>query len=170
MAGKVTVDLNSNDDILVSAGVLAKLARVSQKTINNYDKDDMPFEKRGARKVYPVRQCLEWMIFRGKITVEMETSDDVDRKKLPPDYRKDLADAELKEHKLAVLRGEYVSLEEVTDAAVKVITNTKTMLLPIGTKLAPVLAVTDDPSKVKQLIDDSIYGALENLAQLEDDA
>ena len=107
MAGKITLDLTDDNDILVSVGVLSKLPVVdaSHTAIKKWIDDGLPYEMQGKRRVFPISKAIKWLIEHGKIDVSTEILDEFDRTQLPPDLRDKLASAELKEFKLQKEKG-----------------------------------------------------------------
>ena len=158
MAGKITLDLNNENDILVSSGVLTKLpvVNVSNRTITKWVKDGLPYETQGKRRVFPISKAIKWMIEHGKIDVKMDDFDEEDRKLLPPDLRDRLASAELKEFKLKKEKGMVIDKNEVERQAYEIGKKMKDGLYTIP------IRVTDDIT-LRNKMEKEIGIVLENL-------
>lgn len=167
MAGKITLDINEDSDILVSVGVLSKLpvVDVSHTAIKKWIGDGLPYEMQGRRRVFPVSRAIRWMIEHGKIEVAVETFSDFDREQMPPDLRDKLASAELKEFKLKKEKGLYISKDEVERQAFEIGKKVKESLRNIPTRLGDELATINDPHLIKQKLTKEIDSILEQLAR-----
>ena len=115
-----------------------------------------PIETRGNRKYYLLRDVIPSAskYIAGPNVVDLNAERG----------RKLAAEAELVEIELEEKRGSLVSIEDVSDAWSEVIASCKSRLLSMPAKLAPVVAVEDNPSICKQMIQDQIYEALEELS------
>jgi len=166
MAGRLTVDIGEDGDILVSLGALAQLPIVeaTSRTISRWANDGLPYEMLGKRRLYPISKCLKWMIEHGKIDVAVETFDDFDREQMPPDLRDKLASAELKEFKLKKERGYYIEKDEVERQAYEIGKKVKENLRMISNRIGDELAAIDDPHEIKERLTNEISNVLEQLA------
>jgi len=163
MAGKITLDLTDDNDILVSSGLLSKLpvVSVSQRTITQWVNDGLPYDTQGKRRVFPISKAIKWMIERGKIDVSTEMLDEIDRTELPPDLRDKLASAELKEFKLAKEKGLVVDRDEVERQAYEIGKKMKDALYAMPVRLADEF-VGKDSSFVRNRLEEEVSKILED--------
>lgn len=163
MAGKVTIDLSNDNDLLVSASIIAKILKISRQRVSVWAKDGMPSVTESKRPLYPVRACIEWAIARGKIDIDFET-DDLDRTQLPPDLRDKLASAELKEEKLKLLRGETGPIAEMEKIAYNIGDFVKNSMLSIPSRVAAILAKESDQHKIETLLRQEIVSVMQDMS------
>ena len=164
MAGKITLDLTDDNDILISVGVLSKLPviEVSQRTITSWVKDGLPYEMQGQRRVFPISKAIKWLIEHGKIDVSNEILEEFDRTQLPPDLRDRLASAELKEFKLAKEKGIVIEKEEVERQAYEIGKKLKDSLYAIPVRLADELTNLES-NEIRNRIEEEISKTLEDI-------
>jgi len=167
MAGKITVDIGNDKDLLVSVGVLKDLpiVQVSKMSISKWVNNGLPYETIGKRRIFPISRAIKWMIEHGKIEVAVETFDNFDREQMPPDLRDKLASAELKEFKLKKEKGLYISKDEVERQAFEIGKKVKESLRNIPTRIGDELATINDPHLIKQKLTKEIDSILEQLAR-----
>lgn len=102
------------------------------------------------------------------------------RKENPPDFssmpeedfqaartRREIAEANLAEHKEKELAGELIRVDAMRAAWAKRITATRDALLQLPHRLAPVLAAQSDMVKIGQLMDAELRQALTELVKAE---
>lgn len=77
--------------------------------------------------------------------------------------RLDTARAEKVEFDLAIARGEYVKFDDVISAMGKIITEMRSKLLSMPTKLAPQIIGQERIPVVKDLIETAVYESLESI-------
>ena len=167
MAGKLTVDIGDDKDLLVSVGVLKDLpiVKVSKMSISKWVSDGLPYETIGKRRVFPISRAIKWMIEHGKIEIAVEAFDDIDREQMPPDLRDKLASAELKEFKLKKEKGLYIAKDEVERQAFEIGKKVKESLRSIPSRIGDELATMSDPHAIKEKISREIDAVLEKLAK-----
>lgn len=172
MAGKITLDLSDDNDILVSVGVFKDLpiiSNVSKMTITRWVKDGLPFEMQGRRRVFPISKAIKWLIEHGKVDISDKILDELDRSKLPPDLRDKLASAELKEFKLQKEKELYINKEEVEREAFEIGKKLKDTLYTLPIRLGDEL-VGKDSSDIRQIMEEEISKVLENVIKDIEDA
>jgi len=164
MAGKITLDLADDNDILVSVGVLSKLpvVGVSQRAITGWVQDGLPYEMQGRRRVFPISKAIKWMIEHGKIEITAGAFDEIDRSQLPPDLRDKLASAELKEFKLKKEKGLVVEKEEVERQAYEIGKKLKDSLYAMPVRLSDEL-VGKDSNTIRNRMEEEISKVLEDV-------
>ena len=152
-------------DVLVPASVLIGIIGVKeQKTVSNYVGKGMPFVHKGKHKLYGIRSCLEWCIKFGYLKVEIELDDDESGDGLPPNMRKDLADARLKELKLQQMREEVVDKVAVVKDAVSVAISLRDNLMAIPSRVSNILANESAPNEIKKLLEKELRNSLEDIS------
>jgi len=164
MAGKITLNLTDDNDILVSVGVLSKLpvVNVSGRAITDWVKEGLPHEMQGKRRVFPISKAIKWLIEHGKIDVSTEILDEFDRTQLPPDLRDKLASAELKEFKLAKEKGLVVEKEAVERQAYEIGKKLKDALYAMPVRLADEL-VGKKSNEIRNRMEEEISKILEDI-------
>jgi len=164
MAGKITLDLTNDNDVLVSVGVLSKLpvVNVSGRAITDWVKEALPYEMQGKRRVFPISKAIKWMIEHGKIDVSTEILEEFDKTQLPPDLRDKLASAELKEFKLAKEKGIVIERGEVERQAYEIGKKLKDALYAMPIRLADEL-VGKKSNEVRNRIEEEISKILEDV-------
>ena len=163
MAGKVTIDLSDDNDLLVSSKVIAKILQVSQQTIANWVRLGMPKIIGDKNPTYPVRGCVEWAIANGKLNIEFN-ADDTSRELLPPDLRDKLASAELKEEKLKVMRAEYGPIREMERIAYGIGDFVKSGMLSIPGRISSIVAKETDQHKCEMIMRNEIISVMQDMA------
>ena len=78
--------------------------------------------------------------------------------------RKMNADAEIAEMELAELRLKLCNTSDVISAWADVLNACRAKLLSLPSKIAPILATEDDAAVIKELLDEQIYEALNELS------
>ena len=164
MAGKITLDLTDDNDILVSVGVLSKLPVVdaSHTAIKKWINDGLPYEMQGRRRVFPISKAIKWMIEHGKIEITAGAFDEIDRSQLPPDLRDKLASAELKEFKLRKEKGLVVEKEEVERQAYEIGKKLKDSLYAMPVRLSDEL-IGKDSNTIRNRMEEEISKVLEDV-------
>ena len=145
---------------------LANILDVQERTIRNYKDEGMPHKKVKNSFTYPARDAIAWCLLNGKLDDILEELENTDE--LPPNIRKDLADAKLKEFKLAVEQGKYYTKEEINKKAEYLVISTKNKILGLPAKVAPVLVGLEDIAEVEKLLYDSCYELLEGLSKIDE--
>jgi phage terminase Nu1 subunit (DNA packaging protein) len=167
MAGKITLDLTDDNDILVSVGILKDLPilQVSKMTISNWINDGLPYEMQGKRRTFPISKAIKWLIEHGKIDVSTEILDEIDRTELPPDLRDKLASAELKEFKLAKEKGLVIDRDEVERQAFEIGKKLKESLKTIPIRISDELASLNDAHTIRNRLEDEVNKILEDVSK-----
>lgn len=145
---------------------LANILQIDTRTVRKYKDEGMPHKKFKNSFLYPARESITWCLLNGKLDDILEQLENTDE--LAPNIRKDLADAKLKEFKLAVEQGKYYLKEEIDKKAEYIITSTKNKLLSMGNKIAPTLVGIEETNEVKNIIDNVNYEILEELSKLDE--
>lgn len=77
--------------------------------------------------------------------------------------RRECAEADLAELKLAEQRGELIRTEAIRSALAGLLSSTRDSILQLPARLAPVLAVESDPARVHDLLQAELHQALAQL-------
>ena len=163
MAGKVTIDLSDDNDLLVSSSVIAKILKVSRQRIAVWAKEGMPLVGGGKRPTYPVRGCIEWAIANGKLDIDFK-ADEIDREQLPPDLRDKLASAEIKEEKLKIMRAEYGPIKEMERIAYGIGDFVKNGMMAIPGRISSTVAKETDQHKCETILRNEIVSVMQDMA------
>lgn len=159
------LEVGSDGDIVVQVGVLCGVLGVnSRATISAYVEKGMPYSESGKQKVFGVRKCLEWCYKEGVLKIEFDIGDDVDEEDLPPNVRKDLADARLKELTLKERKEETIDKADVVKDAVAVGLALRDNLMSIPSRLASTLANESDPREARLIMEKEIRQSLEDIS------
>lgn len=152
---------------------VAELLGVSAKTVRNWiNKLGLSATDDGRRRVLNWHDTLEWYVQR-RIAVagndgnppqgdSKESAETLDQ----AETRKTIADADLKELKLAQLRGQLVPADEVGRNVSRVASAIKTKLDALPNALALRLVGKTDRVEVQQMLQDAIYRIKLELAQV----
>jgi len=167
MANRLTVEIADDGDILVSVGALIALpiVGVSKMSITKWINAGLPFEQKGKRRLFPISKAVKWMIESGKIDIKVESLENMDRDKLPPDLRDKLASAELKEFRLRRERELVVEKDEVERQAFEIGRKTKEALKTISLRFAEQLANISDAHKIRKILDEEVAKILIDLSE-----
>lgn len=152
---------------------VAELLKVSAKTVRNWiNKLGLPATDDGRRRVLNWHDTLEWYVQRriaaagnagnAPPAADPESAETLDQ----AETRKTIADADLKELKLAQLRGQLVPADEVGRNVGRVASAIKTKLDALPNALALRLVGKTDRVEVQQMLQDAIYRIKLELAQV----
>ncbi|MCR4321298.1 MAG: terminase small subunit [Candidatus Brocadiaceae bacterium] len=129
---------------------------VSERTVRQWVREDMPKLENGY---YDILEINTWVLKHGKgkkkdknsRKLEISDTESIDFW----DLQSRKATAELKQVELAKLRGELVSIDEVTQGRVRRVLSLKNSFLGLGRSLAPILAGLS-PVEIQAQIDDRV--------------
>jgi len=143
---------------------VAELLFVSAKTVRNWiNHNGLSCKDDGRRRVLVWREVLDWYIAMrverdGNSGNEPEPAPDAPAETLPQaETRKTIAEADLKELRLAQLRGQLVPADEVGRNVGRVASAIKTKLDALPNSLAMRLIGKSDRVEVQQILQDAIY-------------
>lgn len=170
MANQLTPKENRG---LFTRRALAEAFSVHMQTVTGWEQEGMPVETRGSRgrpSMYRLADCLEWRIQR-----ELAARGVGETGVLDPIQEKALLDSKRREElemKIAVRRGELVSVADEARRNADVATAVKARLRGIPDAIADQVATAArlGPAVVKALLLDKIDDALRELAALADRA
>lgn len=83
--------------------------------------------------------------------------------------RKTAAEAEMAELELLQRKGDLIPMQQVVDTWLELIASCRSKMLSMPAKLAPVVAVEDNPAVCKQLVEEQMMEALDEIARWIDD-
>jgi len=150
---------------LVDLAELGRISGYSKSRLEQFRKEvDFPVEVEGGPG-RPIKidtaKFITWMVQRERAKYEAIFPDPEDDHK----NRRAKADAEIAELKADEMRGDLVRVATVESALTLGITNARTRLLGLPTKLAPQVAAMRGPAKVRALLDKEIREALNELSR-----
>lgn len=144
---------------------LAKILKLERKTIARWKRENPEtFPKAMASGAWKVPEVVKWMRDEGKRAGEIPGEDEDENSIHGLKMRQLRLMCEKLEHELAVKRGDYTSNKEVKQWVAEMVIETKTILLRIPSKLAPILAGLT-PAEIEERLKEGIDEAL---AQLHD--
>lgn len=142
----------------------AELFGVSAKTVRNWiNKLDLPCTDDGRRRVLNWHEALEWYVQMriardGSAGKNQPPGDEEPAESLEQaETRKTIADADLKELRLAQLRQQLVPADEVGRNVGRVASAIKTKLDSLPSSLALRLIGKSDRVEVQQILQDAVY-------------
>ena len=151
---------------------VALLLGVSSKTVRNWmNKEDLPSQHDGRGRVLDWMTTLEWFVQR-RIRIDGKDGNEPERGVLvgmpetleQAETRRTIAEADLKELKLAELRGQLVPAAEVGRSVGRVASAIKTKLDAVPSALALRLVGKSDRVEVQQILQDAVFRILNELA------
>lgn len=152
---------------------VAELLGVSAKTVRNWiNKQGLPAVDDGRRRVLHWPSTLEWYVQQriardGNSGNPPPPDGDEPRESLvDAETRKTIADADLKELKLAQLRNQLVPASEVAKNVGRVASAIKTKLDSLPNALALRLVGKSDRVEVQQILQDAVYRIKLEFAQV----
>jgi len=141
-----------------SSQQFADFVGISKKSVQNYREQGMPSIKEKSYYKYNF-EAIQWLYDNGIKTVAGANSQESEE--LTPRYRKDLAEAKLKEHALAVKEKKYILIDKVIDEQFKISRTIRDSLLSLK-RIAPTL-VKRNTHDIRKIIDREVFKILENL-------
>jgi phage terminase Nu1 subunit (DNA packaging protein) len=138
----------------ISKAEFARREKVSKTVVSKWVRAGLPTAGGGQIDPEAARAWLKANTSRG-VTVESLTE---------ARSRKESALADLRELELARLRGETVLVEDVGHVLDSAIATSRVRLLAVPQKVAPELALEDNPVKCQELVRAAIHEALHELA------
>lgn len=148
----------------VSQLQLAELLGVTPKTIRAWERQGCPVErksKRGLPSQYKVADVFRWREEQARLAA----SGDLDAMDMEEARRRKLAaEAAAAELALARERDEVVEIELVSKEVGAALAACRSRLLQVGAKVAPQCELTPDAASVKEMVDDAIYEALDEIS------
>lgn len=149
---------------------IAKILGVSMPTISDWVARGMPAVQRGARGVpwsFDIAACVRWRIDWELAQATSRSTKDITFEEA--ERRQVIADATLKEIKVAEALREVVRVEDVSRLWEGRIVASREAFLGISARLAPILVGEQDQQRIEQVIEDEIARALNELAAWEPD-
>ena len=143
-----------------SSQQFADLTGISKKSVQNYRKEGMPFIKKNKYYNYTF-EAIQWLYDNGIKEVAGANTETIEQ---TPKYRKDLADAKLKEHALGIREKKYILASEVEEDYFNIGRMTRDSFQGLSNKIAPLLINKDNPHDVKHIIDKEINKILQSLS------
>lgn len=153
-----------NEKGLVNQTELARLFDVTPKSIRAWSSQGCPVEregKRGQPTLYRPADVIRWREERAALAaagdIAMMDMEEARRRKLA-------AEAATAELALARAKDEVVEVELVSKVVGNGLAAVRARLLQIGAKIAPQAEIAPDATAIKELVDDAIYEALDEIS------
>lgn len=142
-----------------SLETISKLLDLTPRRVQQLSKEGViPKSERGRYELVPaVRGYINYLRERS-INAGVISFDDVR-------VRKTTAEAEMAEIELKEKKEQLIPIEHITNTWMELIGASKQRMLAIPAKLAPIVAVEEQPAICKQIIEDQIIECLEELTQ-----
>ena len=116
-----------------------------------------PVETKGNRKYYILRDVLphvaKYVGAPNVVDINVERA------------RKTAAEAEIAELELLEKKGQLVPMSDIVDTWLEMVAACRTKMLSMPAKLAPVVAVEENPAICKRLVEEQIIEALDEIAK-----
>ena len=156
--------MTANEPELVNQAELSNLFGVTTNTIRAWERQGMPVVQRGRpghQARYSPRDAIRWREDRARLAASGDLSavDMAEARR-----RKLVAEAASAEIDLDVKRGAVVEYEIVIEEVGRSLDACRARLLSLGGTLAPLVAIEADGARCKQLIDNAVNEALEELS------
>lgn len=143
-----------------SSQQFADLTGISKKSVQNYREQGMPSIKKNKYYKYTF-EAIQWLYDNG---IKEVASTNAETEEQTPKYRKDLADAKLKEHALGVREKKFILASEVKEVYFNVGRTTRDSFQGLGNKIAPLLVKKENPHDIKHVIDREVDKILQTLS------
>lgn len=143
--------------MIANRGEMASILGVSEPTLDTLRRKGMPGEKVGTKWEFDTRKVIAWMVKEG-------SRDSPRAKKDAVDLRTSLAEAEIKEFKVAELRGTMLHIDDVTPIVEEQFIVIKSKITALPARLAQKCAVEDDPATVLRIIKAEVAEVLEDIS------
>lgn len=141
-----------------SSQQFADLTGISKKSVQNYREQGMPSIKKNKYYKYTF-EAIQWLYDNGiKEVASTKTEEQT------PKYRKDLADAKLKEHALGVRENKFILASEVKEAYFNIGRTIRNSFQGLGGKIAPLLVKKENQHDIKHVIDREVDKILQTLS------
>lgn len=137
----------------------ADFVGISKKTVQNYRDEGMPSVKNNSYYFFNF-EAIQWLYDNGKKDVLGTGSQESEEQ--TPKYRKDLADAKLKEHALAEKEEKYILKVEIEEELVQVAKIFRDSFQNLS-NISPLL-VGKNQHEMKAIIDKKTYKMLEDFS------
>ena len=140
----------SDDRFLFSATDCARILGVHRRTFLDWGLE--PARKEGSKSLHDICEVVRYHLGAGG--------------ELRPGDRLSLAKAEQVEVENQVRQGELVELAEIQSEWKREVTSAKNLLLGIPTRIAPLIAVEENPGVCQQIVRRAITEALDELSEI----
>jgi phage terminase Nu1 subunit (DNA packaging protein) len=147
-----------SDQPVYPAKVIASLFDITERRVQQLVAQGViPKTERGRYELFPAVQGYIKFLRERKLSEAVVSLDEARQRKLA-------AEAEMAEIELAKARADVVRIDDVARQWDAILSGVRTRLLALPTKVAPMVAVENDQSIVKEMIEDGVYSALGELA------
>lgn len=147
---------------------IAEVYDVDIRTIRTWVSRGCPFLERGGKGARPWQfessDVIGWREQQAAIAAVGDVSKvDVDEAR----RRKLAAEAALSELELAKAKGEVIALEDIQSVWLEIVSNCRSLLLAMPSKVAPVVAAESELRPIRDLLTDEIEECLAELSRFE---
>lgn len=154
----------ASEGMVLNQSETARFFGVVPATIREWERRGCPVESRGRKGVqaqYNTADLIRWREQQAALAASGDLSAmDIDEAK----RRKLAAEAAIVEIELDKARGELVEVSVVMEAVGKGLDACRSRLLSIGSKIAPDIALETDAATVKEIVDDAVHEALDEIS------
>lgn len=147
------------DAATYSVEIIARLLDLTTRRVQQLSQEGViPKAERGRYELVPaVRGYISYLKERS-LNPGVVSFDEVRARKIA-------AEAEMAEIELREKKGQLISANEVVDSWGEIVGACRSKLLAVPAKIAPVVAVEDNPAVCKQIVEEQIGEALYELAK-----
>lgn len=149
---------------IVSQGEICRLFNTTAQTVLSWERKGCPIEQKGGRgkpSLYRVADVIRWRESQAALAASGDLSamdmDEAKRRKLS-------AEAAMAEILLDKERGEIAEIATIVGVVGKGLDACRARLLGISSKIAPVLALETSPVTIKEIVDDAVHEALDEIS------
>lgn len=136
---------------------MAAILGMSPPTLDDRRRNGLPGEKKGKSWEFDTKKVIEWLVRQGQKGTSTSRKQDVE-------LRIALADAELKDFKVAEQRGTMLHIDDVTPIVEEQFVVIKSKINALPGRLAQKCAVETDPAVVLRLIKEEVAEVLEDIS------
>jgi len=144
--------------MIFSSQEFADFTEISKKSVQNYRKQGMPFIKRNKYYYYDFK-AIQWLFDNG-----IKTITGIKQEEQTPKYRKDLAEAKIREFTLKKLEGKYILKKEVEEEYFKIGRLTRDTFQSLSKRIAHKLLKKEKIRDIEKIIDKEINKTLSSLS------
>lgn len=137
---------------------MASILGVAPATLDLKIKDGLPGKKEGKEWVFDTKKVLDWLI-------KEATKGSQGSKKSSAELRITLADAELKEFKVAEARKTMVHVDDIAPIVEEQLSIVKSKITALPARVVQKVAVEEDPAVCLRILKDEVADVLEEISK-----
>ena len=146
--------------MIFSSQEFADFTEISKKSVQNYRKQGMPFIKKNKYYYYDFK-AIQWLFDNG---IKAITGINTEQEEQTPKYRKDLAEAKIREFTLKKLEGKYILKKEVEEEYFKIGRLTRDTFQSLSKRIAHKLLKKEKIRDIENIIDKEVNKNLSSLS------